>query len=312
MMEPAVTVVPSNCFTPRRCAFESRPLRVDPPPLVLDISNSSASRLLGLELLGRDGRDLQRGVVLAVAPAATLIRLGLVRHGVDLGALLFPYDLGLDRGPGQLLRGGQDGRAVDNQDGLQRHLGAHGLTEELHADALALGHALLLPSGPDHRIHKRQILAHQRRTESSRVTPRPPHTVHSVDRVSSRPSETRLRVISTSPSSEMSKTWVRVLSRDSALRSAAATLSRFSRTSMSMKSITMMPPMSRSRSWRATSSAASRLLRNTVSSRFVLPTFLPVLTSITVRASVRSMISEPPEGNHTLRSSALCSCSCTW
>ena len=110
----------------------------------------------------------------------------------------------------------------------------------------------------------------------------------------------------------MSKTWVRVLSRASALRRAAATLSRFSRISMSMKSMTMMPPMSRRRSWRATSSAASRLLRKTVSSRLVLPTFLPVFTSITVSASVRSMISEPPEGSQTLRSSALWSCSCTW
>ena len=59
---------------------------------------------------------------------------------------------------------------------------------------------------------------------------------------------------------------------------------------MSMKSMTMMPPMSRSRSCRAISSAASRLLRNTVSSRFDVPTFLPVLTSITVSASVCSMI----------------------
>ena len=43
---------------------------------------------------------------------------------------------------------------------------------------------------------------------------------------------------------------------------------------MSMKSITMIPPMSRRRSWRATSSAASRLLRKTVSSRFVVPDVL--------------------------------------
>ena len=90
------------------------------------------------------------------------------------------------------------------------------------------------------------------------------------------------------------------------------TSSRFSRISMSMKSMTMMPPMSRSRSWRAISSAASRLLRKTVSSRFDVPTFLPVLTSMTVSASVCSMISEPPDGSHTLRSSALCSCSWTW
>ena len=42
------------------------------------------------------------------------------------------------------------------------------------------------------------------------------------------------------------------------------------------------------------------------------PTNLPVLTSMTVIASVRSMTSEPPEGSQTLRSSALCSCSWTW
>ena len=70
----------------------------------------------------------------------------------------------------------------------------------------------------------------------------------------------RLRVISTRPSSEMSKTCVRVLSRASASRSTRPTSSRFFFTSMSMKSMTMIPPMSRRRSWRAISSAASRLL----------------------------------------------------
>ena len=57
-----------------------------------------------------------------------------------------------------------------------------------------------------------------------------------------------------------------------------------------MKSITMMPPMSRRRSWRATSFAASRFVVRTVSSRFVLPTAFPVLTSTIVMASVCSMI----------------------
>ena len=80
---------------------------------------------------------------------------------------------------------------------------------------------------------------------------------------------------------------------------------------MSMKSMTMIPPMSRRRSWRAISSAASRLLRNTVSSRFEVPTFLPVFTSITVSASVRSMMIDPPDGNQTFRSRALWSCSWT-
>ncbi len=79
-----------------------------------------------------------------------------------------------------------------------------------------------------------------------------------------------------------------------------------------MKSMTMMPPMSRSRSWRTISSAASRLLRVTVSSSVPPePVNLPVLTSTTVIASVRSMTSDPPEGSQTLRSMPFASCSST-
>ncbi|SIN00184.1 Uncharacterised protein [Mycobacteroides abscessus subsp. abscessus] len=73
-----------------------------------------------------------------------------------------------------------------------------------------------------------------------------------------------------------------------------------------MKSTTMIPPMSRRRSWRTISSAASRLFLVTVSSRLPPePVNLPVFTSITVIASVRSMTREPPEGRNTLRSRAL-------
>ena len=79
---------------------------------------------------------------------------------------------------------------------------------------------------------------------------------------------------------------------------------------MSMKSMTMMPPMSRNRSWRITSSAASKLLLVTVASRLPPePVNLPVLTSTTVIASVRSITSEPPEGRKTLRSNPLAICS---
>ena len=75
---------------------------------------------------------------------------------------------------------------------------------------------------------------------------------------------------------------------------------------MSMKSMTTMPPMSRSRSWRTISSAASRLLRVTVCSRLPPePVNLPVFTSTTVIASVRSITSVPPDGSQTLRSIAL-------
>ena len=48
----------------------------------------------------------------------------------------------------------------------------------------------------------------------------------------------------------------------------------------------------------------------TVCSRFPpAPVNLPVLTSMTVIASVRSITSVPPEGSQTLRSIALASCS---
>ena len=51
--------VPSYTFTPRRWALESRPFRVEPPPLVFDMCASAL----------RDAGDLDGGVVLAVAPA---------------------------------------------------------------------------------------------------------------------------------------------------------------------------------------------------------------------------------------------------
>ena len=58
---------------------------------------------------------------------------------------------------------------------------------------------------------------------------------------------------------------------------------------MSMKSMTMMPPMSRSRSWRGISRAASMFVRKMVSSWFFLPVKRPVFTSIATSASVWSM-----------------------
>src|SRR5690606_28329285 len=88
MIEPAGTSVPSNTFTPRRCAWESRPFRVEPPPFVFDMS------------LPRDGGDLDGGVVLAVAPATALVGAPLVGEAVDLGALGVAHHTGRHRGPG--------------------------------------------------------------------------------------------------------------------------------------------------------------------------------------------------------------------
>ncbi|MNP20650.1 hypothetical protein D3C76_1132300 [compost metagenome] len=59
---------------------------------------------------------------------------------------------------------------------------------------------------------------------------------------------------------------------------------------MSMKSMMMIPPRLRRRSWRAIAVAASRLVLKMVSSRLRWPTKAPVLTSMVVIASVGSMI----------------------
>ena len=110
-------------------------------------------------------------------------------------------------------------------------------------------------------------------------------------RISRGPSVTFCRVISTRPSGEISTTYVFVRSRSSSVRSASSTVSRFFGFDMSMKSMTMIPPMSRSRSWRTTSFTASRLFFTIVSSSRPArdfprePTKRPVLTSMTVNAS---------------------------
>ena len=71
--------------------------------------------------------------------------------------------------------------------------------------------------------------------------------------------------------------------------------------SMSMKSMTMRPPRSRSRIWRATSSAASMLVRNAVSSMSEPRVARAEFTSMATSASVWSMTMAPPEGSGTTR-----------
>src|SRR5579862_8839941 len=78
MIDPAVTVVPSKTLTPRRWAFESRPFRVEPPPLVLDISLSL------LVPAAADAGDLDGRVALAVAPAPAGPGLRLVGEAAHL------------------------------------------------------------------------------------------------------------------------------------------------------------------------------------------------------------------------------------
>src|SRR5436309_643820 len=83
MISPPVTVSPAKTFTPRRCACESRPLRLEPRPFLCAI--------FGLLLLrGRlarehlDVRDLQHRLLGAVAGAALVAALWLELTDPDL------------------------------------------------------------------------------------------------------------------------------------------------------------------------------------------------------------------------------------
>src|SRR5690625_3371944 len=140
--------------------------------------------------------------------------------------------------------------------------------------------------------------------------PRPAQWVQGSLKASINPSPTRLRVICTKPREVTSATWWRVRSRPRHSMRRRSTRSRLDSSTMSMKSMTMIPPISRKRSWRTISSAASRLFLVTVSSSVPPePVNFPVLMSMTVIASVRSITKEPPEGRYTLRSKALAICS---
>src|SRR5689334_1706877 len=108
-------------------------------------------------------------------------------------------------------------------------------------------------------------------TSGVKTRPLPAHVGQSVVIECQRDGRTRCRVISTRPSSETASALVRARSRPRWVLSSCSTLSRLDRVSMSMKSHTMMPPMSRRRIWRAISRAASRLVRRIVFSGSFLP-----------------------------------------
>src|SRR5689334_5767354 len=127
---------------PSRWALESRPLRDDEAPFFFDMGD----RPLAL----RDAGDLDRGVVLAVAPRPALVRLVLVREAADLRALGPTDDPGGDRGARQRARGRQHSVAVDDEDRLEGHVFA---VEQLDVEPVALGDAVLLAAGLDHCVH---------------------------------------------------------------------------------------------------------------------------------------------------------------
>src|SRR5215218_6560092 len=87
MISPPVTLWPAKTFTPRRLAFESRPLREEPRPFLCAMP------------LGPHLRDLQARELLAVTRPPLVAPLGLELDHPELRAALVPEHLGLHRSP---------------------------------------------------------------------------------------------------------------------------------------------------------------------------------------------------------------------
>src|SRR5215212_1540095 len=132
MISPPVTVCPAKTFTPRRLAFESRPLRLEPSPFLCAIS------------LLPDLGDTQARQLLAMTRPAAIAALGLELEDPQLLPALVADDLRLYRRPGEL-RGVEHRLALSRQQ--QRHevdRRARLVGQPLDEQGLALLDAVLL------------------------------------------------------------------------------------------------------------------------------------------------------------------------
>ena len=139
-------------------------------------------------------------------------------------------------------------RALPPPLGARRHRGAASeLRRRRPSDPFP---AAVLRPPPGRRLRERPVGVRRPRRPARRAGsgPRPSQCSQVSLKTSSRPCPTRLRVICTSPSEVTSATWCLVRSRPRHSSSRRSTRSRLDSSTMSMKSMTMMPPMSRSRS----------------------------------------------------------------
>src|SRR5512142_1381452 len=90
-MLPGITNSPPKRFTPRRLALLSRPLRLEPPPLLCaicqaPIRNDTTGSATGAAV------DVQTGVGLAVPPSTAVAQAGAVLPDKDfLGAVVLDH-----------------------------------------------------------------------------------------------------------------------------------------------------------------------------------------------------------------------------
>src|SRR3954468_401309 len=143
MISPAFTTWPPKRLTPRRWAFESRPLRDDEAPFLWAMSGSAL----------RDVADHNAGQGLTVSLPLVVAGLVLELVDVDLRALAVLDDLAGHGDVGQGRRVTGDGVAVDQQDGREGDGVAGRTLEAVDRERVAHGHLVLAATGLHHCVH---------------------------------------------------------------------------------------------------------------------------------------------------------------
>src|SRR5215207_3470844 len=143
MISPAFTTWPPKRLTPRRCAFESRPLREDEAPFLCAMSTSAL----------RDVADHDVGEGLTVPLPLVVAGLVLELVDADLRALAVTDDLAGHGHARQGLRVAGDGLAVDQEQRGKRDGVARLTGETVDREPVAHGHLVLAATGLDDCVH---------------------------------------------------------------------------------------------------------------------------------------------------------------
>src|SRR5512146_2386226 len=151
MISPAFTRWPPKRLTPSRCAFESRPLRLEDAPFLCAMSCQSL-RLLGLP----DPGDPDLGVLLPVSLATLVTRLVPVVDHVDLRPLGRADHLAGDLVLAKLRRVADDRAVVHHEQGGERNARPGLFVRKLVDGEHVIKGDLLLPATAAHnRVHPR-------------------------------------------------------------------------------------------------------------------------------------------------------------
>src|SRR4029079_7581743 len=146
MIEPPLTRSPPNALTPRRCACESRPLRVEPCPFLCAMTD------LELE---RDVLDTNPHQILAVSVGAPVALAPLLLEDRDLRAAELVDHHAAHLGPRERAADLQTALAVHHEDAVELDLLDLLAAErnDLHVNGVAPLHAVLLAARLDDREH---------------------------------------------------------------------------------------------------------------------------------------------------------------